>query len=238
MNDIFNMIITTIKYRFAAISAKLRYWTNTSFIKAKFLSKFSEWLKGLFNVKPRNKTDYYTFFNIMASRKLVHAVIICVGLVCLGYLWTVRPFSVVTNGKGVEKVYSYDDFWLKFQNATVSIKADAGYIAYTGQVKSGYAQGTGELFNAEGGVVYSGEFSKNMYEGRGKKYYPSGQLQYEGDFQQNLYNGSGKLYRENGMMLYSGEFVEGYQDGIGELYGNTGSKIFTGTFRQGELLYG
>lgn len=237
MNDLFNMIITTIKYRFSAIFAKLRYWTNASFIKAKFLSKFSEWLKSLFNVKPRHKADYYSFMRIMVSKKLVHTCIICVGLICLGYLIAVRPLEGIKDTKAETKVYDYDSFLLKFQNAKVSIKAESGYIAYIGDVKSGYAQGQGELYNRSGTLVYNGEFSKNKYEGTGKLYYPSGQLLYEGQFEDNLYQGTGKLYRENGMLLYSGDFDDGYREGNGELYSSTGNKIFAGTFQNDRLLY-
>lgn len=237
MNDIFNMIITTIKYRFSAIFAKLRYWTNTSFLKAKFLSKFSEWLKSLFNVKPRHKGDYYTFFRVMVSKKLVHTCIICVGLVCLGYLITVRPFDGIKDTNAQAKVYDYDSFLLKFQKAKVNIKAESGYIAYTGEVKSGYAQGVGELYDESGTLIYNGEFSKNKYEGTGKLYYPSGVLCYEGEFQNNQYHGVGKQYRENGMMLYEGDFKDGYREGKGELYSSTGNKIFAGTFQKDKLVY-
>ena len=212
MNQFFNMIVNTIKYRFAAISARLRYWTNANYIKTRVINRFQQWLAGLFNVKPRNKKDYYTFLGIMVSRRLAHVVILCVGLICLGYLWLVKPFQSL-GSDGSIKTYKYNSWPLKFMDADVNITAKRGYIAYTGHVKGGYAQGQGELFDPDGGLVYSGEFSKNMYNGTGKQYYPNGQLQYEGDFVDNLYHGKGKLYRPGGALYYSGEFQENYQDG-------------------------
>lgn len=231
------MIVTTIKYRFAAISAKLRYWTNTNFVRAKFLAKFAEWLTKLFNVKPRHKADYYTFLGFMISRKLVHTVIICVGLVSLGYLWVTNPFDSVGEAEGKVKVYAYNSFPLKFKEGKVNIKAKSGYVAYTGQVKAGYCEGDGELYDEKGRLVYEGAFSKNKYNGFGRLYYPSSQLCYEGEFMDNLYQGTGKLYKENGILQYYGEFEGGYKDGFGELYNTTGEKIFEGEFSNDSLVY-
>ena len=236
MNQFFNMIVNTIKYRFAAISARLRYWTNANYIKTRVINRFQQWLAGLFNVKPRNKKDYYTFLGIMVSRRLAHVVILCVGLICLGYLWLVKPFQSL-GSDGTIKTYKYNSWPLKFMDADVNITAKRGYIAYTGHVKGGYAQGQGELFDPDGGLVYSGEFSKNMYNGTGKQYYPNGQLHYEGSFVDNLYQGKGKLYRPGGALYYSGEFKENYQDGQGELYNIAEQKVFGGVFKRGELIY-
>lgn len=236
MNHLFQIILNTIKYRFVAITTKLRYWTNPTYIKTRFFNRFRQWLVGLFNVKPKHKKDYYSFLGLMVSRRLVHLVILCVGLVCLGYLWAVNSFQPFVSDGSI-KTYKYNSWRLKFVDADVNITAKRGYVAYTGHVKKGYTEGQGELFNAEGQLVYRGDFSKNMYNGVGTRYYPNGLLCYEGDFVDNLYQGNGKLYRQGGSLYYSGEFKENYQDGLGELYNNTEKKIFAGTFQRGEMVY-
>lgn len=236
MNSFFSMIVAAIKNRFAAITSKVRYWTNKSFIKVHIINRFRQWLVGLFNVKPRNKKDYYGFFGLLVSKRLVHLIVICIGLICLGYLWVTKPLKTASQD-GEIKVYAYNSFPLKFVNSKVSITAKKGYIAYTGQVKGGHAEGEGELYNEAGGLVYAGEFSKNKYNGTGTCYYPSGQVQYEGEFKDNLYQGTGTLYRNTGSLYYSGQFAQGYMDGTGELYDETGTKVFTGQFRHDELQY-
>ena len=237
MNQIFSMIINAIKYRFSAITAKLRYWTNANFLRTRFTTKLYEWIIRLFSVKPRHKEDYYSLLGWLVSRRLIHAIIICVGLLCIGYLYTTKPLQSFGKQQEEIEVYAYNSFPLKFKDTTVSITAEKGYIAYTGQVKGGYAEGNGELFREDGGLVYSGTFSKNKYHGTGTQYYPSGQVKYTGEFEDNLYQGNGHLYRENGAIHYIGSFDKDFMHGQGELYNTTGEKIFEGEFKYGEVMY-
>lgn len=236
MNSFFNMIVTTIKYRFAAITTTLRYWTSKSFITTRVINRFRTWLAGLFHVKPRDKKDYYGFFGFLVSKRLVHVIVISIGLICLGYLCITRPFTTAKTEGGI-KVYAYNSIPLRFTKGEVSIKAKKGYIAYTGQVSGGYAEGDGVLYDSEGGTVYSGQFSKNKYNGTGNLYYPTGELEYTGAFVDNLFQGNGRLYRSSGVLYYDGAFDQGYQHGQGNLYDKTGSLVFTGEFQRGELLY-
>lgn len=238
MRQIFNALINTIRTRFASFAAKIRYWTNTNFLRNRLLTRLQSWLIGLFSIKPRHKKDYYTIFGLMVSRRLVHVIAICLGLLSMFYLWTVQPFKRASQGEsGKLKTYAYNSVPLRFVNADVNITAKKGYVAYTGHVKKGYAQGNGNLYNSEGNLVYTGQFEKSMYNGTGKQYYYSGSIQYEGQFKDNLYQGDGSLYRENGVLKYSGEFDSGYMDGIGELYNSVGDKIFTGRFKRDQLVY-
>lgn len=239
MGSFINMIISAIKYRFAAITALLSTWTNKSFLKAGLLARFRQWLTSLFNIRPRDKKDYYGVFGYLVSKRLVHLVVVCIGIVCLVYLWLTKPFQTAASTSGTEKihVYKYNSLPLKFISNKVSIKAKDGYIAYTGDVKGGYAEGTGELYDKDGDLVYVGDFSKNKYNGSGKTYYKSGQIEYDGEFKDNLFSGSGSLYRESGTLNYKGAFSGGYFEGDGELYNAAGTQIFTGTFHRGELDY-
>lgn len=237
MRQIFSALINTIRIRFASITARIRYWTNGNLIKTRLLTRLQMWLMGLFNVKPRHKEDYYTVFGIMISKRLVHIIVICIGLVSLVYLWAVKPFRKADAAGSTIKTYAYNSVPLRFVNADVNITAKKGYIAYTGHVKGGYAQGNGILYNSDGTMVYNGQFSKNMYNGSGKQYYYSGSICYDGEFKDNLYQGTGNLYRENGSLKYSGQFDEGYMDGTGELYNSVGDKIYSGQFKRNELVY-
>lgn len=237
MGSLFNTIISTIKNRFAAITSAISTWTNRGFIKTQIIDRFRRWLTRIFNVKPRHKKDYCGIFGLLVSKRLVHTVVIVIGLVCLAYLWTVKPFKTESSDAEQIKVYNYNSIPLRFANKKVSIKAKKGYIAYTGQVKGGHAEGSGELYNEDGGLVYVGEFSDSMYNGTGTSYYPSGQVCYEGTFVDNLYDGTGVLYRDSGAMHYSGEFDDGYMDGQGELYNTKGTLVFTGLFSRDEIEY-
>lgn len=237
--NFFSTILSTIKYRFTAISSALSRWTNKTFIQNTVSSRFQTWFTSLFQFKPRHKKDYYGFFGLLISKRLAHLIVICVGLLCLGYLWVARPFEGLKSSSSTEdyKVYWYNSIPLRFQNGKVGIKHKDGYVAYIGDVKGGYAEGEGELYNEDGGLVYVGDFSESMYNGTGKTYYASGQVEYEGDFVDNLYQGTGKYYRSSGALYYSGDFDEDYFHGTGELYDKTGTQVFTGTFKRGELDY-
>lgn len=237
MNQIFSMIVNAIKYRFSAIFAKLRYWTNINFLRTRFTAKLYEGITRLFSVKPRHKEDYYTLLGWLVSRKLIHAIVICIGLLCIGYLFTTKPLKGIDKQKDAIEVYAYNSFPLKFKDEMVSITAQKGYVAYTGQVKGGYAEGEGELFQEDGGLVYRGAFSKNKYHGTGTLYYPSGQVRYTGEFADNLFHGNGRLYRENGVIHYIGAFEQDLMHGQGELYNTTGEQIFVGEFQCGEVVY-
>lgn len=237
MNQFFQMIISTIRYRYAAMTAKFRHWTNKEFVRAKFIVWFKMRLQSVLSVRPRDKKDYYTMLGFMVSRRLVHAVVIFAGLICFCYLWYVNPISF-SDGEAIKrKTYTYNSFPLKFLDADVDITAKGGYVAYSGHVKGGYAEGLGELYNKEGALVYSGNFSKSKFHGTGMHYYDSGQLQYSGDFVNNIYEGNGKLYRENGMVYYVGEFMNGYPDGKGDLYNQASKLIYSGIFKRGDLVY-
>jgi len=238
MNNLFSVLISSLKAKITPLWTKLRYWTSWTFIKSTVLSKIRQGLSGLFHVKPRDKRDYYTFLGWMVSRRLAHAIIIAVGLACLAYLIFVNPLYERLRGVGMgERVYAYSSIPLRFVKGDVQIKAKSGYIAYKGTVDKGYAEGVGELYDEYGKVVYRGGFSKSRYEGEGTLYYPSGQIKYEGAFQNNLFQGEGTLYRESGGKIYEGEFVASMREGEGILYDAAENPVFTGSFHGDELVY-
>lgn len=238
MNNLISVLLSTLKARITPIWTKIRYWTSWNFIKANILTKIRTALSSIFNVKPRHKDDYYPLFGYLISRRLAHAIVIVVGILCVCYLVWVNPIANITERMSDgERVYSYNSLLLRFAEGNVKIKAKGGYVAYEGNVEKGYVSGSGQLYNEEGNLVYQGSFEQNQYSGEGELYYPIGQLEYNGQFQKNLFEGEGTLYRENGTKKYAGQFSRGAFEGTGILYDAAEQQIFQGNFHNGELVY-
>lgn len=237
MNNLFLVLINTIKARFQSILTKLRYLTNGTYIRTTVISKIRRWLTNIFSVRPRNKKDYYSIFRWLVSKRLVHAIVIVIGVLSVCYLFWFDPIFDSSKLGGGEKIYSYSSIPLRFAEGKVKIKAKSGYIAYNGDVSKGYATGQGELYASDGSVIYNGQFEKNKYNGNGILYYPVGQVKYKGEFKDNLFHGTGELYRESGTKQYAGNFEEGFEEGEGVLYDGSEKQIFMGTFHRGEVVY-
>lgn len=238
MNNLISVLTSALKARITPLWTKLKYWTNWNYIRANGLSRIRKALSKIFNVKPRDKQDYYPVFGFLVSRRLAHAFVIVVGILCVSYLLWAKPFrSGIEEAEEGVMTYSYNSILLRFAEGTVRIRAKSGYIAYEGNVDKGYAAGYGQLFDREGGLVYKGNFEQNQYAGQGSLYLPSGQLRYEGEFQNNVFEGTGVLYRENGARKYSGHFSDGSFEGEGTLYDATDKEVFRGSFHNGELVY-
>lgn len=238
MNNLLSVLLSTLKARIVPFWTRLKYWTSWSYIKANVLTKIRNALSGIFQVKPRDKNDYYLFFNYLVSKRLAHAAVVVAGILCFCYFAWVNP--IVDIGQGVksgEKIYAYNSIPLRFAKGNVKIRAASGYIAYEGNVESGYAAGTGQLFDKDGALVYRGNFEKNKFCKQGTLYYPIGQKQYEGEFLDNCFEGEGTLYRESGSRYYQGGFSKGVFEGEGTLYDASDADLFHGTFRSGEIVY-
>lgn len=238
MNNLISVLLSTLKARITPIWTRIRYWTSWNFIKANILTKIRNALSSIFNVKPRNKDDYYPLFGYLISRRLAHAIVIVVGILCVCYLVWANPAANMTERlRDGERVYSYNSLLLRFAEGDVKIKAKGGYIAYEGNVEKGYVNGSGQLFDEKGNLLYKGNFEQNQYSGDGELYYPIGQLEYNGQFQKNLFEGEGTLYRENGTKKYEGQFSRGAFEGKGTLYDTAEQQVFQGNFHNGELVY-
>lgn len=237
MNNLLMVLFSSIKARITPIWTKLKYWTSWNFIRTKLITRVRNALAKLFDVKPRNQRDYYTIGHYLVSRRLAHAVVIVVGLLCLCYVVWVNPvFQAGQNVSGV-RVYSYTSIPLRFHSGEVKIRAKDGQIAYEGNVDKGWASGYGKLYDKDRNLIYAGNFEKNKFSGAGKLYYPSGQLRYDGAFADNQFSGSGKLYRESGSERYDGEFSFGLMEGKGTLFDGSGKAVFTGAFQQDDVVY-
>ena len=236
-NNLISIIVNAIKMRFMPLYNKARQILNPTYFRTNVLTAIRTFFSNLFNVKPRNKDDYYELFGWLISKRLAFAIVIVVGVASGIFLYSMRavffPKAEVNN----IKTYSYNSILLKFAKGKVRIKGKSGYLAYEGDVQGGYCKGQGTLYNPQDHVVYQGAFEKNMYEGSGMSYYPSGTLQYTGTFHENLFSGNGKLYRESGTMEYEGGFDRGMKEGSGVLYDTGQDPLFIGEFSQDDIRY-
>ncbi|SEF39029.1 MORN repeat-containing protein [Butyrivibrio sp. Su6] len=237
MQNLFTVLVQTIKSRWAGLVSKLKLLTNWNFIRTKIIAKIRDFFYSFLNLKPRNKNDYITVFGWMISRRLVHAMIIVIGVLSIYYIASETSIFKQFGQNGGIKTYKYDSVRLRLVSDNVRITGKSGYLAYEGQVEKGYVTGKGTLYSKEGNVVYEGDFVNNKYEGQGLLNYPSGNTMYTGQFHDNLFDGEGTLYREDGTFEYIGEFDLGEKNGKGVLYDNGENEIYSGAFSSDSIVY-
>lgn len=236
-DNLFSVLISTIKSRYAAIVSKLRLWLSWNYVRTRVIGGIRDFFFRLLDVRPKNKNDYFTIFGWMVSKRLAYAGIVIVGVLSLWYIGaTTKIFSKLTSNGGL-RTYSYNSVLLRLAKDKVRIKAKSGYIAYEGDVSKGYATGEGSLYSKNDVLLYNGSFLKNKYEGDGSQYYESGALHYTGAFHNNLYEGDGKLYREDGTEEYEGGFFSGKKEGHGKLMDGGNNPIYDGNFSADEIVY-
>lgn len=236
-NNLFQMLVVSIKAKFMAIISKLRMLTDINYIRARISGFFRMFFSSILNVRPRHNKDYYGIFGWLVSKKLVMAITIIVGVVSLYFIFVLNPPQMFSKSETGIRTYDYDSIPLRFVSGNVKILAKSKYLAYEGNVKKGEVTGNGKLYRKDGSVVYIGEFDNNKFNGNGTTYYPSGDIQYVGEFVDNLYQGKGKLFRENGSLEYEGDFNNNKKDGAGELYDSSGNAIYKGDFNDGNILF-
>lgn len=233
MNNLFSIIFANIKRIFSKFVAKLKQLTSLTYLKALFNRTVGKFFTTLFDVKPKNKDDYYTVGNLMIGKKLCLAITVVISALALWYILQRLPAAVSSGSvKAQETIptYKYSSMALKGFNGKANVLAERGYVAYIGDLADGRATGSGTLYGADGGEVYIGEFVENMYDGSGRLFYQGGDLKYDGQFKSNLYNGKGSLYNRGGKMQYNGDFADGLKHGNGTLYDGSVNPIFNGRF--------
>ncbi len=236
-DNLFSVLISTVKSRFASIVSKVRLWTSWNYIRTRVIGGIRDFFFRLMDVRPKNKNDYFSVFGWLVSKKLAYAAIIVIGVVSIWYISiTSSIFSSLTQTGGL-RTYAYNSVLLRLASNKVRITGKSGYVAYEGDVKDGYVTGEGVLYSPDNVLLYSGTFLKNLYEGTGTQYFNSGILHYTGGFHKNLYEGNGILYREDGSEEYDGEFVAGMKEGTGKLYDSGGNTIFEGSFSCDDIVY-
>lgn len=236
-NNLFSVLISTIKSRFAPIVSKLRLWLSWNYVRTRVVGGIRDFFFRLLDVKPKNKNDYYTIFGWMISKKLAYAAIIIIGVLSVWYIGaTSQIFTKLTQNGGM-RTYKYNSVLLRLAKDKVRIKAKSGYVAYEGDVSKGYCTGEGSLYSPQNVLLYNGNFLKNRYEGEGTQYFDSGALHYTGTFHDNLYQGQGMLYREDGTEEYEGGFFAGMKEGAGKLVDGGNNALYQGNFASDEIVY-
>jgi len=236
VGDLLNTFLSSIKYQFSRFLTKFRTITSKTYLKNQLWGKIKLFFTRLFDVKPKNKDDYYGIFRWLVSKRLAYLLVIVIGILSVSFLYKNRTNFLQVEEDAV-KSYSYSSVLLRFAKGNVRIKGRGGYLAYEGYVEKGRVTGQGKLYNHDEQLLYEGEFSYNEFNGRGKLYYPNGNLQYDGSFTDNNFEGDGTEYRENGSLWYRGEFKSGLKDGTGTLYDASGSQIYIGAFQADNILY-
>lgn len=236
MNVFIRAILSSIKAKITPLVTRLRFFFTPQFWRTMVISKFRQLFSKIFNVRPKDKNDYYGIWRYLVSKRLAYAIVMVIGVLSLVYI--VSIWGVLFPNKEGIKTYAYNSFLLRLTNADkVIITGKGGYKAYEGPVKGGAVTGVGQLFDKDNHMVYRGNFQNNKYNGVGTAYYPSGAVKYTGSFAENLYEGEGRLFRESGALEYDGQFVKGMKDGTGKLFNEKGDLVYTGGFSQDGLLY-
>ncbi len=235
-NGLLTVLIQTIRSKMTGLVTKFRLFTNWNFIKTKIFGKLRDFFASLLGFKPRNKDDYFTIGRWMFSKRLLYALVIIIGVLSIWYISTETTMFKHFDDGGI-RTYKYDSLRLRTAKGHVKINAKSGYLAYDGNVDSGYVEGEGTLYNKDGAIVYSGNFSQNKYEGEGTKNYDTGVMEYRGTFHENLYEGKGTLYREDGTTEYVGDFSQGMKNGQGILYDRGENELYAGTFSGDSIVY-
>lgn len=189
----------------------------------------------MFDLGPRDETDYYPFLAWQVSKKLALTAVAVISAVCMVFLWNAMPERTADGSPF--RTYRYDAWGLRSATGKVRILGKSGYTAYEGDVENGVVKGRGTLYGPQGNVVYRGEFDADSFNGTGEAYHLNGQLAYEGMFRDDLYDGEGRLYRENGTLWYEGHFSQGYMEGEGTLYDAAQEAVYKGTFHRDGILY-
>ena len=236
-NNIFQVLWATLTAKVTPILTKIKLWTSWNFIKTRVTSGIRGFFSRIFNVRPRNKKDYYEVFGWLVSKRLAFAIVVVLTTLCSLYLISMGMADGTSTSGTQIKTYSYRSLFLRFVDERVQITGEGGYLAYEGQVEKGYVTGNGKLFNRQGVLIYQGEFDKNCYEGTGTQYYDDGTMHYQGQFSNNLYEGTGRLYRSNGSLWYNGSFAQGMMEGEGILYDAGNNAVYQGNFAKNGIVY-
>lgn len=237
MKNLFSIMITTARAQVTRLLARFRRFTSGTFLRAQFTSKLRGAFAKLFDIKPRDRKDYYVIFRWMVSKRLAFALVVITGMLCGYYIYSMMPDSAINSSGNSYRTYKYNALPLKFYKGDCSILDKEGRLAYSGNVEKAECTGNGTLFDKNGNRVYAGNFDNNMFNGQGVSYYPDGTTKHTGSYVDNLYDGSGTSYYPSGVMKYNGEFSQGMQNGVGTLYSSSGSEVFSGTFLKDSIVF-
>ncbi len=179
--------------------------------------------------KPDSKEAYVKLGRRYLSKRfiIITVIILLVLPIAIGYF--VLPLAA---GRLYAPTYAFTDKRVKSFDGKINLTSSTGRLLYSGEMKSGLADGFGTLYDKEGQIRYEGELIQDMYQGQGKLFAEE-ILLYEGGFSANLFEGHGKVYYENNVIAYDGGFAKGAYQGDGKLFRPDGSLMYKGGFQNG-----
>lgn len=115
-----------------------------------------------------------------------------------------------------------------------------GGLYYVGDVKSGWRDGKGNSYSADGRLEYSGYWKNDspyvpgFASGRHVIYFADGKTKYyEGEWKNGVREGRGSTYYYDGGKEHDGSYLDGRRDGEGTYYNRDGSVCYQGMFKSG-----
>ena len=93
IRDRFKTDAMVIKTKLSSWKAKIKQWTEPEFIKSVLLAKLQAFFQSLFDVKPKDRNDYYVFFSWMISKKLAFSLVVLLGLGSLFLITLFHPLE-------------------------------------------------------------------------------------------------------------------------------------------------
>lgn len=180
--------------------------------------------------KPSELSDYVKIGGSYVAKRALLAGILITAAVVLAVIWFVVP---LLGGKLSSSRLVVNTPEFHTANGISEVYTPEGELLYSGMLKDGRADGSGELYSG-GSLIYKGGFADNEYSGEGRLYDTTGKLVYYGEFADSKYNGIGREYYENGGLKLKGTYVSGKLDGKGALYSPKGVLIYSGEFSSGK----
>jgi len=179
--------------------------------------------------KPDSKEAYVKLGRRYLSKRFLIITLLILVLLPIGYIYFVMPWAA---GRLFTPTYAITDKRLKGFSGSVHLVSSTGRPLYSGEMKDGFAEGFGRVYDKEGHLRYEGNLKQDMYSGSGKLYVEE-VLVYDGDFIANVFEGNGKVYYGNGVVAYEGGLTQGAYSGEGKLYRPDGSLLYKGDFQTG-----
>ena len=235
--NLWQLLISAMRARVLPLYTRLRMILSPGYLRMQLAVWIRTFLAKVFDIRPKDKDDYYPVGWWLVSKRLAYAAVIVIGLVCCIYIYYSRTALLPGRGEAGIKTYHYNSVLLKFAKGRVRILARDGHLAYDGDVQKAACKGAGMLYNKKGVMVYDGNFEDSKYEGDGTRYYGNGSMLYTGNFHENLFEGKGKLFRSNGSLEYEGDFARNKKEGEGTLYNPSSEEVFTGQFANNDIVY-
>ena len=113
MGSLLSTLIAALTAKITALWNKIHLLMTPAFWRTTVTSRLMGFFQKLFDVRPKNKKDYYPVFRWLVSKRLAYAVVVasCVG--GLFVLWILSP-NLLGSRESTLRTYKYNSIPLKF----------------------------------------------------------------------------------------------------------------------------